>query len=512
MKPAEVVKFLKNATEFETKGSIEKAIEELKKAIDISPDDGDIYNRIGDLYIKCNKKSKAIEAFRKGIEAYRKEDYLHNSLALCKKILRYDPDNKEIYAVMGKVLVSMDAKIDAIAYLFEYIETQKEKEDIKKVIETLDYIRELGVKDKDIIERMMQIYKSVGKTDRVALLAESSAERKSPEEIRLVFDRTINVLLVEDDEDDYIITRDMLAESSDIQFKLQWARTCSAGLEYLCSNEFDVCLLDYQLGERTGLDLLRDAIEKGCTIPVILLTGYSGRDVDLEAMYAGAVDYLVKGKIDAVGLERSIRYAIERNYLLKALSDSQEKLRAELVRTVALSEGLCEKQEDLQRLKTHDSLTGMLNRHHFMVTLGLAVSSARRDGRQICLCIGDIDNFKKINYLSGHKIGDQVLKTFAQLIGNSLDKKNPIGRYGDDELSILFPDTTAEEAVKTIEDIRNRFGKTEFKDENGAGFEVTASFGIVEFTGEESQQELLRRADKALNEAKSKGRNRTEIM
>ena len=86
---------------------------------------------------------------------------------------------------------------------------------------------------------------------------------------------------------------------------------------------FDVCLLDYQLGERTGLDLLREMIARGCRTPIILLTGNDDRDIDVEAMEAGAADYLVKGQFDGRLLERSIRYAIgyavERQRTLDAL-------------------------------------------------------------------------------------------------------------------------------------------------------------------------------------------------
>ena len=77
-------------------------------------------------------------------------------------------------------------------------------------------------------------------------------------------------------------------------------------------NQHDVCLVDYRLGAETGIDLLRAALERGCQAPIILLTGQGEHEIDLEAMKAGAADYLVKGRLDAGLLERSIRYAIER--------------------------------------------------------------------------------------------------------------------------------------------------------------------------------------------------------
>jgi DNA-binding NtrC family response regulator len=83
-------------------------------------------------------------------------------------------------------------------------------------------------------------------------------------------------------------------------------------LDAIAHNQHDVYLFDYRLGERNGLELLRDAVAKGCKAPIILLTGQGDHEVDVEAMKAGAADYLEKGQLGAPLLERSIRYAIER--------------------------------------------------------------------------------------------------------------------------------------------------------------------------------------------------------
>lgn len=124
---------------------------------------------------------------------------------------------------------------------------------------------------------------------------------------------TVRVLLVDDDEDDFVMTRDLLAEiKGGVRFDLEWIPTYSEALARMKQCVHDVCLLDYRLGERTGLELMREALEGGCNLPVILLTGQGDREVDVEAMKAGAMDFLVKGRTDPPLLERSIRYAIER--------------------------------------------------------------------------------------------------------------------------------------------------------------------------------------------------------
>ena len=122
----------------------------------------------------------------------------------------------------------------------------------------------------------------------------------------------IRILLVEDDEEDYIITRDLLSEARGVRFRLDWVRRYEAALEAMEADQHDVWLVDYRLGAYSGLDLVRQVAGRDYAIPIIVLTGQGSYEVDVEAMKAGAVDYLVKGEISAPLLERSIRYAVRR--------------------------------------------------------------------------------------------------------------------------------------------------------------------------------------------------------
>jgi PAS domain S-box-containing protein len=140
-------------------------------------------------------------------------------------------------------------------------------------------------------------------------------------------DDLARVLLVDDDEDDYIITADLLSEIPGASFDLEWVATYEAGLEAIGRGEHDVYLVDYRLGERDGLGLLQEAIKNGRKAPLILLTGQGDHEVDVQAMKAGAADFLVKGQINASLLERSIRYAIERARTLETLRQSEERYR-----------------------------------------------------------------------------------------------------------------------------------------------------------------------------------------
>src|SRR5437763_838130 len=123
---------------------------------------------------------------------------------------------------------------------------------------------------------------------------------------------TLRILLVDDDRGDYLLTRQLLSRAGERRFVLDWVATDREALERMRGNEHDVCLLDYRLGESDGLELLREAIRRGCSAPLILLTGQGDEGVDQAAMRSGAADYLVKSDLTAPLLERSICHAIER--------------------------------------------------------------------------------------------------------------------------------------------------------------------------------------------------------
>jgi diguanylate cyclase (GGDEF)-like protein/PAS domain S-box-containing protein len=141
----------------------------------------------------------------------------------------------------------------------------------------------------------------------------------------LIDAREIRVLLIEDDEDDYVLTRDLLSDSRRTRFSLDWISSFDDALGAIADDQHDVYLVDYRLGEHDGLEVLREARVAGCLRPIILLTGQGDGEVDIAAMKAGAADYLVKGQIDSQILERSIRYSLEHNRTLEALRESEER-------------------------------------------------------------------------------------------------------------------------------------------------------------------------------------------
>ena len=141
-------------------------------------------------------------------------------------------------------------------------------------------------------------------------------------------DGVLRVLVVDDDEEDFLILRDLLADYPQGRFQLDWVGTLAQGIEALRANEHDVFLVDYHLGPDNSMDLVRMAVaERSAHRPVIMLTGQGNPDVDREALAAGASDYLVKGHIDAEKLARALRYAAERARQIAEIEDGKQRYR-----------------------------------------------------------------------------------------------------------------------------------------------------------------------------------------
>jgi signal transduction histidine kinase len=158
------------------------------------------------------------------------------------------------------------------------------------------------------------------------------------------------VLLVDDDHEDCLITRETLEDVPGTRYSVAWAKTYDEALNALLTGPFDVCLLDHRLGAKTGLMLLQEAQNAGCETPVIMLTGVGDPEMDLAAMAAGAADYLVKGRFDARLLEHTIRYAINHKRSELLLKRNAQALAEKNRELLVVQEQLAAKNEELLRL------------------------------------------------------------------------------------------------------------------------------------------------------------------
>jgi len=174
--------------------------------------------------------------------------------------------------------------------------------------------------------------------------------------------RALRILIADDDEDDYVILRDLLLRIERQKFHLDWTPTYRSALQAIELNQHDVYLFDFHLGEGDGLELLREALARGCKAPIILLTGNNDWDTDVRAMKAGAADYLVKGQFDASLLERSIRYAIERKRAQEELIEYAgeiERKNRDLAQAVRVAEEATKVKSQFLANVSHEIRTPM---------------------------------------------------------------------------------------------------------------------------------------------------------
>ena len=290
----------------------------------------------------------------------------------------------------------------------------------------------------------------------------------------------ISVLLIEDDEDDYLITSELLEAIEGRSYEVTWASDATCGAAELRSGNYDVCLIDYRLGGITGVEVLEQCGESLRSTPAILLTGKHSAEVDRAAMEAGASDYLVKSELTSDMLERTARYAMQRR----------------------------ESDTRIEYLAFHDPLTDLPNRVLFADRVQQALNRADRAGGEVFVIFFDIDNFKDINDTRGHAAGDLLLTQVASRIRTALRVEDTLARLGGDEFAICL-ETQADKdpVIFALERTREVLSKT-FDIDSGNPVEVTVSFGIASTrdTAAEPEQ-LLRNADIAMYESKRRSKN-----
>ena len=289
------------------------------------------------------------------------------------------------------------------------------------------------------------------------------------------------ILLIDDDRMQFRLVQAHIKNFSGGAYDLDWASTYEEGLEQLLIGTHAACLLDYQLGDRDGLQLIREAVARGCRTPIVFLTAETAERVDIEAMNAGALDYLVKGEITPRMIERSLRYALK----------------------------LGETLEALRRLATRDQLTGLLNRREFERILPEEEERARRFGHPLALVMVDIDHFKLVNDTHGHPAGDAVLREVARRVAEEVRSVDRVVRFGGEELALILVQTDRAGAL----DVARRVCVAVERDPVLAGdtiaLNVTVSAGAAALPDDAtSGLALLNAADKALYAAKARGRNR----
>ena len=242
----------------------------------------------------------------------------------------------------------------------------------------------------------------------------------------------------------------------------------------------EVVLLDVNMPDCTGPELAQIIRfnDDWLRVPIIYLSAETGIAQQMSALIKAGDDFVTK--------------PISDNALVTTVFSRAQRARL-------LSDAL-----------SRDSLTGLLKHADIKEQVGIELERAQRSGKPASVAMLDIDFFKKVNDHYGHAAGDNVIRALANLLRQRLRRIDSLGRYGGEEFLVVLPDCTAEQALRVLDEIRQRFAELQFiADANE--FTVTLSAGIASTeNAPASADALLEMADRALYRAKNSGRNQVQ--
>ena len=290
------------------------------------------------------------------------------------------------------------------------------------------------------------------------------------------------VLLIDDDSSIHDLIRVSL--SSD-PVELHSAYDGTSALSLAASLKPDLILLDLELSSTHGFDVCRQLKSDPAIaqIPLIFITSTGGIAEKIKGLNLGAVDYVTKPFDQGEARAR----------ILSALRAKQL-------------------QDQLARNANVDVLTGVGNRRYFDQRAATELSRSRRHHQPLACVMLDLDHFKTLNDTHGHPFGDEVLRRLGQLLTETCRTEDVVCRYGGEEFVILTPGLDRKAASGLAERLRRAIASLELQAESVA-VKLTCSFGVAEVdVNTQSSADLVRRADKALYEAKRGGRNRVVCL
>jgi diguanylate cyclase (GGDEF)-like protein len=261
----------------------------------------------------------------------------------------------------------------------------------------------------------------------------------------------------------------------------------AAALECLGREAFALAIIDIVMPQLDGLSVIKTAGQRGYRTTYIVMSGYTTWDLAVEAMKLGAADYLPKP------------FPLELLRLVVGRTLHAQRLAAR-----------AQQAELYEKLAHTDGLTELYNYRFFQQLLGVELKRAHRFTRALSLIMLDLDRFKAYNDVYGHQAGDQALRQVAWLLRRSSRSYDLVARYGGDEFAMILPETTTTMAGEVAERVRLAVAAAPLEGiPSGAGGHFTVSLGIATFPAHATEQsELIRKADLALYQAKTGGRNR----
>lgn len=294
------------------------------------------------------------------------------------------------------------------------------------------------------------------------------------------------LLLVEDNPGDVRLLREMLNEQNSPNIELIHAECMSDAEELLATHVVDIVLLDLGLPDVNGLEGIQRTLAAAPSVPVVALTGLDDESIGARALQAGALEYLVKGRVDALGLLRALRYAIE-------VKGAENAARAMALRMVHSEE--------------HDVLTGVPDRTLLNDRLNQVIAEDPHHGKKIGVLCLDLDGFKNTNNSLGHAIGDRLLQSVAKRLVDTARVGDTVGRQGGDEFVIVL---SALEQAEEAADMARRMLQAVARPHciDGQELHLTASIGVSVYPEDGLNAEtLVKNANIAMHHGKESGRH-----
>ncbi len=242
-------------------------------------------------------------------------------------------------------------------------------------------------------------------------------------------------------------------------------------------------------------------------VPILVVVDPARAEDAVEAIEAGLVDVLVK-PLGPVSLKPRLKAMLQIKAIHDELDEERSMLEQKLNEERSLREQLAALNEELKKLSTTDSLTGLANQRYLTDWLKTEFEVVSRYDMPLAAIMMDLDNFKAVNDEHGHLFGDHVLKEVAGIIIEQSRRADVAARYGGEEFAIILPNTDGYSAAHLANRIHSAIREHTFEDGRHS-VRITASFGISTFPSEEvrSARELLEMADRALYAAKDRGRD-----
>jgi diguanylate cyclase (GGDEF)-like protein len=292
--------------------------------------------------------------------------------------------------------------------------------------------------------------------------------------------KSINILLIEDNPGDAHLVEVMLSQPEESCFRLHIADSLSVAYEKINNNDFQVALLDMNLPDGEGIENITALRIAAPNLPIVVLSGRRDELFALEAVKAGAQDYLVKGQIDEWQLSRALNYAIERKQL----------------------------QDSILFMAQHDQLTGLANRTLFHARLEHAMHNAARRDEYLAVLYLDMDHFKPINDALGHEIGDRLLIEAARRLESFVREIDTVARLGGDEFAIVLEGINSTQDVATVSQ-KIISGLAEAFTIAEHSLHISSSIGVAIYPQHGKDiPTVIKNADAAMYKAKQSGRNK----